>query len=78
MSCQSKYLKDCSPEARTREKMSGYSKYMKGPGKKEYKYDTREQEKLQQVPSDRCQHWVTLDVESADSTKVSRGLFTLS
>jgi hypothetical protein len=51
---------------------------MKGPGKKEYKYDTREQEKLQQVPSDWCQYWVTLGVESADSPKVSRGLSTLS
>ena len=39
MSCQSKHVKDCFPEADTGERMIGYSKHVKGPVMKEYKYD---------------------------------------
>jgi hypothetical protein len=39
MSCKSKHVKSCFPEADTGERMFGYSKDVKGPQVKEYKYD---------------------------------------
>ena len=35
MSCQSKHVKDCFPEADTGERMFGYSRHVKGPLMKE-------------------------------------------